>query len=139
MIPLSVLGLINIQSLSFSLFFFSLSFFSLSLFFFLSLFLLSLFRSDWKKLDFKEISYLVLSWVDNVKHVGNMLIAFADGMQKDIMIKRAQYIENVNWLQQEFHFAVPKTLWKLNMIYNFHFSGCAVWDLSTISFDLFNP
>ena len=53
------------------------------------------------------------------------------------MIKRAQYIENVNCLQQEFHFAVPKTLWKLNMIYNFHFSGCAVWDLSTISFDKF--
>ena len=79
----------------------------------------------------------VLPWVDNVKHVGNTLTAFVDGMQKDMMIKRAQYIENVNCLQQEFHFAVPKTLWKLNMIYNFHFSGCAVWDLSTISFDKF--
>ena len=51
------------------------------------------------------------------------------------MIKRAQYIENVNCLQQEFHFAVPKTLWKLNMIYNIHFSDCAVWD--SISFDKF--
>ena len=34
------------------------------------------------------------------------------------MIKWAQYIENDNCLQQEFHFAVPKTLWKLNMIWN---------------------
>ena len=47
-----------------------------------------------------------------------VLTAFVDGMQKDIMIKWAQYIENDNCLQQEFHFAVPKTLWKLNMIWN---------------------
>ena len=74
----------------------------------------------------------MLPWV--CSNVGNLLTAHVDGMQSDIMVKRAKYIENVNCLQQEFNFAAPKTLWKLNMIYNFHFSGCVLWDLTSPSF-----
>ena len=58
-------------------------------------------------------------------------------MQKDIQIKEAMYIEKVNSLQQELHFAHPSTLWKLNMIYNFHFTGCELWDFSSPGFSKF--
>ena len=58
-------------------------------------------------------------------------------MQKDIQIKEAQYIGNINSLQQELHFAHPQTLWRLNMIYNFHFTGCELWDFSSRSFGKF--
>ena len=47
------------------------------------------------------------------------------------------YIKNVNSLQQELKFAHPKTLWKLNMVYNFHFSGCELWDFNSKSFGKF--
>ena len=79
----------------------------------------------------------ILPWVVNVKHVGNQITSIVDGMQKDIQIKEAMYIENVNSLQQELKFAHPKTLWKLNMVYNFHFSGCELWDFNSKSFGKF--
>ena len=47
------------------------------------------------------------------------------------------YIKNVNSLQQELKFSHPKTLWKLNMIYNFHFTGCKLWVFSSKSFGKF--
>ena len=79
----------------------------------------------------------ILPWVNNIKHVGNNIESIIDGMQKDIQIKEAMYIEKVNSLQQELHFAHPSTLWKLNMIYNFNFTGCELWDLSSPSFSKF--
>ena len=78
-----------------------------------------------------------LPWTDSVKHVGNILSSKVNGLQQDINCKAAQYIQKANSLQQEFYFAHPKTLWKLNMIYNFHFTGCELWDFQSESFRKF--
>ena len=47
--------------------------------------------------------------VNNLKHAGNNIESIIDGMQKDIQIKEAKYIEKVNSLQQELHLAHPST------------------------------
>ena len=51
------------------------------------------------------------------------------GQKKDISIKRARYIDKNNELLQEFYFAHPETLVKINMIYDSHFTGSVLWDL----------
>ena len=43
--------------------------------------------------------------------------------------KRARYISRNIEINQEFHFAHPKTKFKVNMIWNSHFSGHVLWDL----------
>ena len=50
-------------------------------------------------------------------------------MKHDIMVKRAKFIDRNNDIVQEFSFAHPKTKFKMNEIYNSHFSGSQVWDL----------
>ena len=45
------------------------------------------------------------------------------------MEKRAQYISRNNELFQEFWFAHPKTLIKINNLFNTSFYGCVLWDL----------
>ena len=52
-----------------------------------------------------------------------------NGQRKDMSIKRARYIDKNNELLQEFYFAHPETLVKVNSIYNSHFTGCVLWDL----------
>ena len=79
----------------------------------------------------------VLPWVSNIKHVGIFLTSLVDGLQHDIEIKGAQYINTANYLNQEFSFAHPYTKWKLNMIYNFHFTGCELWDFCSDEFGKF--
>ena len=79
----------------------------------------------------------VLPWVDNIKHVGNYLTAEVDGLQHDIKVKAAQYINTTNSINQEFKFAHPSTKWKLNLIYNFHLTGCELWDYSSDEFGKF--
>ena len=53
----------------------------------------------------------------------------SDGMKKDLIVKRAQYIQKNNELNQEFFFTHPDTKFEVNMIYNSHFSGSPLWDL----------
>ena len=70
-----------------------------------------------------------LPWVTNAKHFGNTLQNIMDGLKKDTLIKRARYIGKNQELQQEFHFAHPDSQFKINRIYNSHFTGSSLWDL----------
>ena len=70
-----------------------------------------------------------LPWVEKGKHLGNTLQNIIDGMRKDSSIKRAQYINRNCELCQEFYFCTPDTKFKINKIYNSHFTGSSLWDL----------
>ena len=70
-----------------------------------------------------------LPWVESGKHLGNFFLNKIDGMGHDIKVKRAKFIDRSNELLQEFHFAHPRTKFKMSEIYNSHFTGSPVWDL----------
>ena len=70
-----------------------------------------------------------LPWVTSAKHLGTSLETNLSGMTKDLMEKRAMFINRNNELVQEFRFAHPQTLIKVNSIYNTSFYGCVLWDL----------
>ena len=70
-----------------------------------------------------------LPWVPTGKHLGINLENTINGLKKDILIKRAKFIDKSNEIMQEFYFAHPDTLLQLNMIYNSHFYGSPLWDL----------
>ena len=70
-----------------------------------------------------------LPWVDSAKHVGNKITDEINGMKQDMREKRARYIQKNNEIIQEFYFAHPRTKFKINSIWNCHFSGCQIWDL----------
>ena len=67
--------------------------------------------------------------MNSIKHLGNTLTDHYDGLKKDLIIKRAQYIAKNNDLYQEFNFSHPKTRFRTNVIYNSHFTGSPLWDL----------
>ena len=69
-----------------------------------------------------------LPFVTNVKHIGNLLES-DNSMQKDISIKRAQFISKVHSLNQEFHFSNPLFVVKLYNIYACSFHASSIWDL----------
>ena len=70
-----------------------------------------------------------LPWVPSSKHLGCTIEENIHGMKKDLMEKRAIYINKVNELEQEFHFAHPLTKVKINNIFNSYFYGSPTWDL----------
>ena len=70
-----------------------------------------------------------LPWVKTGKHVGQNVTDKADGLKKDMLIKRARFIDRNNTLRQEFFFAHPRTLLHINQVYNSDYSGSPVWDL----------
>jgi hypothetical protein len=70
-----------------------------------------------------------LPWVDHGKHLGIFYRNKMDGLKHDIKVKRAKYIDQNNELIQEYSFAHAKTKFKMNLIFNSHFSGSQVWDL----------
>ena len=70
-----------------------------------------------------------LPWVKSGKHVGQNVTDKADGLKKDMLIKRARFIDRNNTLRQEFFFAHPRTLLHINQVYNSDYSGSPVWDL----------
>ena len=70
-----------------------------------------------------------LPWVKQGKHLGNTIENKINGMKKDIMVKRASYIDKTNTINQEFHFSHPRTKNEINRIYNNHFTGSPLWDL----------
>ena len=70
-----------------------------------------------------------LNWVPNGKHLGNKIDVDLHGMKKDILEKRARFIGRNAELNQEFSFAHPRTKFKMNQIYNTHFTGSPLWDL----------
>ena len=70
-----------------------------------------------------------LPWVVNGLHLGNHIENQINGMKKDTRVKRADYIQKNNDINQEFYFAHPRTKFHLNVIYNSHFSGSSLWNL----------
>ena len=70
-----------------------------------------------------------LPWVTSAKHLGTKVENKIDGMAKDLMEKRAQFINRNNELTQEFRFAHPHTIIKTNNIFNTSLYGCVLWDL----------
>ena len=72
-----------------------------------------------------------LPWVDKLKHLGVTVTNVIDGCQKDIMIKRARFIDKSSEIIQEFHFAPPASKMKLHSIYNSHFTGSNCWDMTS--------
>ena len=72
-----------------------------------------------------------LPWVQGGVHLGNHVSNTSKGMVQDIRIKRATFINKNIDLNQEFDFTHPLTKIKMNLIYNFHFTGSPLWDLFT--------
>ena len=70
-----------------------------------------------------------LPWVSSAKHLGITLENKIDGLKKEILIKRADFIKKNNEIIQEFHFSHPETKIKINSIYNSHFTGSSLWNL----------
>ena len=70
-----------------------------------------------------------LPWVDGGVHLGNHIKSSCDGMRQDIKVKRANFISKNIDLNQEFILSHPLTKTKMNLIYNFHFTGSSLWDL----------
>ena len=70
-----------------------------------------------------------LPWVSSGKHLGITIENKVNGMKKDIMIKRAEYIQKNNDILQEFGFCHPSSKIQINSIYNSHFTGSCLWDL----------
>ena len=70
-----------------------------------------------------------LPWVNSGLHLGNNIENQINGMKKDARVKRADYIQKNNDLNQEFYFAHPRTKFHLNSVYNSHFSGSSLWNL----------
>ena len=70
-----------------------------------------------------------LNWAPNGKHLGNKIENNIKGMNKDLLEKRARFIDRNSELNQEFYFAHPRTKFKMNNIFNTHFSGSPLWDL----------
>ena len=70
-----------------------------------------------------------LPWVGGGVHLGNHLSNKTEGMRHDIKVKRANYISKNIDLNQEFSFSHPLTKVKMNLIFNFHFTGSPLWDL----------
>ena len=50
-------------------------------------------------------------------------------MRQDVKVKRANFINKNIELNQEFSFSHPLTKVKMNLIFNFHFTGSPLWDL----------
>ena len=70
-----------------------------------------------------------LPWVASGKHLGMRLDNIQDIFNRDIMEKRARYIQGNNKLMQEFSFASCMTKIFINKIYNGHHYGSVLWDL----------
>ena len=70
-----------------------------------------------------------LPWVSQFKHLGNTVSNQGGFIQQDTNIKRATFVNKNIELNQEFYFANPKTKFKINQIYNSHFTGSPLWNL----------
>ena len=69
-----------------------------------------------------------LPWVDDVKHLGNVLES-DNSMARDITAKRGKFIGKLNSLSQEFHYVSPKVFMKILNIYAVSFHGSGLWDI----------
>ena len=71
-----------------------------------------------------------LLWVPNGKHLGMRIDSVRDDiLTKDILEKRARYIQSNNELMQEFAYASCSTKAFINRTFNSHVYGSILWDL----------
>ena len=70
-----------------------------------------------------------LPLVNSAKHLGCSLTNTRGALSKDIMEKRAIFINRANELNQEFFFAHPLTKIRINNIFNSYFYGSPLWNL----------
>ena len=70
-----------------------------------------------------------LPWVKTGKHLGMRIDNTNNIFSRDIMEKRARYIQGNNQLMQEFSFADHLTKLFVNKVYNGHHYGMVLWDL----------
>ena len=75
------------------------------------------------------LGQIALPWVDQCKHLGNIIKNVSDGFQEDMRVKRAKYISKNIEINQEFYFAASATRVQVNNIWNTHFSGSPLWNL----------
>ena len=78
-----------------------------------------------------------LPWVNKAKYLGNTITNEINGLQKDIMEKRAAYIERNCEILQEFPFGHPEFKCHINKIYNSSFPGSNLWDYTSENFQFF--
>ena len=83
-----------------------------------------------KELRNLELCGNQLPWVKNGKHLGMRIDAERNNvLTKDIIEKRAQYIQRNNELVQEFSYASSSTKAYINRVFNSHAYGSVLWDL----------
>ena len=70
-----------------------------------------------------------LPWVGTGKHLGMRIDNIKYIFNRDIMEKRARYIQGNNQLMQEFSFSSYLTKIFINKVYNGHHYGSVLWDL----------
>ena len=70
-----------------------------------------------------------LPWVNSGKHLGMRIDNTNNIFSRDILEKRARYIQGNNQLMQEFSFADNLTKLFVNKVYNGHHYGSVLWDL----------
>ena len=77
-----------------------------------------------------------LPWISSIKHLSSTITNnFRCRMGQDTGEKRAAYIAKNNELNQEFHYAHPRTKIWVNNIYNSSFYGAPLWDLFSRDFE----
>ena len=69
-----------------------------------------------------------LPWVDQIKHVGNMLEC-NNTFRSDCLIKRGKFIGKIHSLQQEFPTVASNVKMKLINMFTLSFYGSALWNL----------
>ena len=78
-----------------------------------------------------------LPWVDKGLHLGTKIVnIYGKLLNKDILEKRAEYIQRNNELMQEFSYAHSDTKININNIYNSHFYGSVLWNLGCREADM---
>ena len=83
--------------------------------------------------DLKDVAPILLNgdplpWVQQVKHLGNVLQC-DNSMKIDCTLKRGKFIGKMNSLLQEFCYVDPKVKIKIFNIFATSFYGSGLWDL----------
>ena len=81
-----------------------------------------------------ELDGMILPWVSQIKHLGNILDR-ANNFRQDLAVKKGQFIGKVNSMLQEFYYLDYATLVQLINIYATSFYGSCLWDLFSNDWD----
>ena len=77
-----------------------------------------------------------LPWVEKIKYLGTVITNKSVILETDIEIKRANFVDNVNSLRQQFHWAHPAVMSQINHIYNGSIYGANLYPIRCHSFKL---